>query len=166
MLTTENACASVVTKGSGICRECKTAHQRNRIGAKPRNFQHLGAPHTFSTCGCSGILPDTWSDANKFATRATNTGGFGCRAKSILDGSQASARRDGGVPINTDTPHEVIRKFMEEPNCYRCKELLDWSVVSVAGSKAPHLHHNPATGKIYGFTHPHILARAGLLDRR
>jgi hypothetical protein len=73
---------------------------------------------------------------------------------SILYGSQVSAKRDGNEPIPLNTPHSVIRNLMDETDCERCGELLDWSAVAIAGAKAPHLHHNHFTGEPHGFTHP------------
>lgn len=157
VLTTKNSKASVATKGSGKCRVCLTKWAQERRGMKPRNYQKPGSTHTFP-CGCSGVLPERPEDANKFATRATGTGAFGCRAASIIYGSQASARRDGNKPIPLDTPHSVIRKLMNEPNCERCGEPLVWNFAP--GKKAPHLHHNHDTGEIYGFTHPVCNPRA------
>lgn len=153
VLDSQNSSKSTIAKGSGKCGECKTVWARNRYGSKPRNIQHPGEHHVFP-CGCSGVLPDTWGGANKFATRATNTGGFGCRVASILYGSQVSAKRDGNEPIPLNTPHSVIRNLMDETDCERCGELLDWSAVAIAGAKAPHLHHNHFTGEPHGFTHP------------
>lgn len=118
----------------------------------------LGQYHKFP-CGCDGILPENFEEPNKFArikanklARIINKRHFGCRVSYILLQSQLDAKKGKYAPIPLDTPHSVIRKMMEEPNCERCNEPLDWIF---GRGKTPHLHHNHSTGEVYGFVHSH-----------
>jgi hypothetical protein len=155
VLTSENSSPSLTSKGrkSGRCRPCNTTYERDRQGYTSENYQHPGQKHTFSTCGCTGILPVRKDCSNEFAVRMkTKRGGFGCRVTQILNGSQACARRGGYKPVPRNTPHSVIRAMMANPYCERCGEVLRWSVI--LGCRAPHLHHDHETGEPLGFTHP------------
>lgn len=158
-LSSLNAKPSVADKGCGMCRVCNSQWHRARLGLIERNNQRLGAFHKFP-CGCSGVLPEKREHANMFVVRASKTGSFGCRVSSIIYGSQASAKRDGHLPIPKDTPHYVIRAMMSEPNCWLCDEAMCWAWAIPLGVRQPHLHHDHDTGEIHGFTHPVCNPRA------
>jgi hypothetical protein len=147
-LTKRTASRSVVIRGHGSCRKCSRTHHRRHqrsIGVKPLNYQTAGTKYTFS-CGCTGILPPR-GKSNKFAAFSPGMRVFQCRVSRILVCSQ----QHGGkyVPIPRGTPHLVIRKMMEDPNCVLCGKPLKWFGVE----ETPHLHHDHDTGQIYGFTH-------------
>jgi len=145
-------------KLSALCRLCARKAVRLRLGQKPQNYQQPGKKYTFRNCGCSGILPPLGGH-NKFAKTGNSKTGpaFHCRVSRILSVSQISARERGYAPVPKDTPHSVIRKMMDEPNCERCGQPLEWEF---GQDKTPHLHHNHETGEPYGFTHPVCNPRA------
>jgi len=67
--------------------------------------------------------------------------------------------------MDSNTPHQNIRKMMEEPNCWRCGQPLNWDKLGMG--KTPHLHHNHITGELYGFTHAacNVHAKEEAFDR-
>lgn len=130
------------------CRQCNTIAARRLTRAKKLNRQMPGGYHIFP-CGCEGILPE-WGKDNAFARFQSNA--FGCRVSRILQGSVNDARRRNYTPVDRSTPHAIIRKLMEKPECERCGEPLVWEI---SPGKTPHLHHNHFTGEMYGFTHAH-----------
>jgi hypothetical protein len=153
VLTLKNACPVVVQRGSGPCKRCSADSQekrRRRLGIPLVNIQAPGAAHKFP-CGCSGILPEKRGQSSTFAIWGGH--GWSCRVKRILISSSFTRRLKvkGYVPIDPDTPHATIRALMEEPNCERCGQPLSWN--DLGKGKTPPLHHNNATGEIYGFTH-------------
>jgi len=125
---------------------------RHRRGSRPQNYQILGKYQTFH-CGCVVLLPSCHGVSDKFTRhhRHNSRPGFWCRVSNIIDASRNAARKHGYKPIPANTPHSVIHKMMEEPNCERCGLPLIWQF---GIGKTPHLHHNHETGEIYGFTHP------------
>jgi hypothetical protein len=138
------------------CKPCLNADRRFRRGSVEYVKQEAGKLHTFPFCRCVGILPKR-GKVNKFAVYQRTSGDFMCRVSNILSSSRGSAKKHKYVPIDANTPHSVIRKLMEEPNCVRCNQPLEW----VFGlGKTPHLHHDHETGEIYGFTHPVCNPRA------
>lgn len=143
---------------SGACRSCNSMRVRHANGYDPENYQQTGKLHTFSSCGCTGVLP-ALGCSNKFARNnsAVANANFGCRVSAILNASAASARKRGYRPIPLSISHAIIRKMMEEPNCERCGEPLKWEF---GIGKTPHLHHNHETGEPIGFTHPVCNPRA------
>jgi hypothetical protein len=151
-LTGENTSPRIHARGSGTCRKCSNASwtRPRAFGFKARNSQKPEEQHTFPVCGCTGILPPT-QQSNMFAKISSHKG-HACRVACILSQSRIYAARDGYTPIARDTPHSVIRKLMEEPNCWRCNQPLNWD--ELGNGKTPHLHHNHVTGEIYGFTCP------------
>ncbi|MFZ0885778.1 MAG: hypothetical protein WAN14_20415 [Candidatus Acidiferrales bacterium] len=148
-INAKNSSPGVAKHRSGWCRICTRDYQRNVVGKKPMNWQKPQSSHTFP-CGCSGILPKRGS-SNKFAIYANSASVFACRLNRILFSSQDTARNGKYKPIPKSTPHSVIRKMMDNPNCVRCHRPLSWDVLGLG--KTPHLHHNHNTGEIYGFTH-------------
>lgn len=131
------------------CRDCARGRERERFGQSPKNIQHPGEWHKFP-CGCEGYLPLDKNQGNKFV-HAVKDNGWGCRITYILMSSRLNAKQSGGYAfIPSDTPHSVIRKMMEDPNCERCGQSLKWEF---GRGKTPHLHHDHDTGEIYGFTH-------------
>ena len=129
---------------------------RKRLGQHPRNTQKAGKIHTFP-CGCSGVLPPR-GKSNNFAYGIGHS--FSCRVSRILNGSRQIAKRDGYKPIPDTTPHLIIRKMMEEPDCALCGESMALAWAIPLGCRAPHLHHNHETGEPLGFTHPVCNPRA------
>jgi hypothetical protein len=137
---------------------CKACHCTRALSAYHRKHPHSRrdvrtqpAQHYVFKCGCSGILPAR-TNSNKFATSCaekTRLSTFKCRVTSILTSSALSAKRDGGLPIPADTPHSLIRKMMDNLNCWLCHQLLVWEF---GLGKTPHLHHNHQTGEPLGFT--------------
>lgn len=116
---------SIYLRGAGFCRLCTLQADRARHGGrKPFNTQHPGQFHTFSTCQCSGILPESGGE-NKLAARRHS--GFMCRISRILGSSIQAAKEHKHKPVDPNTPHSVIRTLMDNPNCVRCGEPLDWS---------------------------------------
>jgi len=148
-LTKENSHTSHLRNG-GWCKVRALEYACEKYNRVPRNVQRPGSFHTFTLCGCSGILPPK-GESNKFSQVAS------CRVSKILGVSQVAARKFGHTPIDIKTPHSVIRELMEEENCWRCSKPLSWEV---GAGKTPHLHHNHETGAIYGFTHPHCNPQA------
>jgi hypothetical protein len=134
--------------------ESKGDMEIKRRSGSAQNYQKPEKEHTFRTCGCVGILP-TWKGSNKFAK--FNGAGFQCRAAYLVTHSRIVATKLGYAPIPSNTPHSVIRKLMDEPNCERCRQPLMWEL---GNHKTPHLHHDHETGEIYGFTHPKCNPRA------
>jgi hypothetical protein len=132
------------------CLHCRRIEHRRWRGGKAMNQQEAGWSHLFP-CGCAGFLPARGS-SNKFAFSHRGTA-FKCRVTRILRGSRASAKRHNFTAVAKDTPHSIIRKLMDEPNCERCGEPLSWDVLT-GPETTPHLHHDHETGEIYGFTHP------------
>jgi len=139
-----------VASTCGWCRKC----YRNKYNMAPKNWQTPGSFHCFP-CGCSGILPQR-GESNKFAKDMFKKVAR-CRVGFILMLSQHHAKENGCAPIDSQTPHSVIRKLMEEENCCRCHQPLVWAF---GNGKTPHLHHNHESGGIYGFTHPRCNPRA------
>lgn len=148
-LTFENASPSRIKQGRGECRNCMKLWERKRNNRKPLNSQVPGGYHTFSSCGCQGYLPENRGKSNLFAHACGKN--WNCRAGEILAGNSLHAKHRGYAPP-ADTPHSVIRKLMEETICERCGDPMKWEL---GNGKTPHLHHDHATGEIYGFTHPH-----------
>lgn len=148
-LVTENARPSWVSRKYGLCRVCHRDYQRQKLGQRPRNLQLHGQAHKFP-CGCCDVLPERGC-TNKFAKGGGLGHGHICRVSDLLNSSRQNARVGGYTAIACDTSHVVIRRWMEEPNCWRCQQPLDWN--SLGRGKTPHLHHNHITGEIYGFTH-------------
>ncbi len=150
-LTSLTSSFSVANRGQGECKVCKKERCRKDRGSQPLNVQNPGEFHAFP-CGCSGVLPVEGS--NKFSMAGTHRGKrqYVCRVSFIIKGSNDRAKKGRYQPIFQDTPHTVIRKLMEEPNCECCGETLSWKVL--ARGKTPHLHHDHKTGEIYGFAHP------------
>jgi len=143
----------MVLRGSGRCNGCVNlwlCGQRRVQGILPKNIQVPGQHHAFP-CGCSGILPAERGQSNKAAR--WNVDKWECRVRGILRQSRSTKRlrRQGYVPIDPKTSHAVIRAMMEEPNCWRCIEPLNWDDLGLG--KTPSLHHNNATGALYGFVH-------------
>jgi hypothetical protein len=153
-LTAKNTSATEAVAGCGQCRECNRKRMRADYGHEPRNYQHPEGPHTFP-CGCAGILPRR-GDVNKFAIRREKY--FVCRVLKIVQSSTDDAKYYGYKSIDPNTPHEIIRKLMEEPNCERCQQPLSWK--EFGKGKTPHLHHDHESGEILGFTHPRCNPRA------
>jgi hypothetical protein len=151
-LTVKNVNRYTTAQGSGTCRNCKRAYQRLRLGSKPRIYQELGAAYTFP-CGCSGVLPMN-NEPSKFVVYDKR---FHCRVATAIIRSQYDGRKRGYASIPISTPHSVIRKMMEQPNCELCGESLVWEF---GLGKTPHLHHNHETGEVYGFTHSSCNPRA------
>jgi hypothetical protein len=154
-------CTSIRFKtGHGLCNECQKYDNRARYGYEPKNYQLPEHQHNFS-CGCSGILP-TRGKSNKFAIYSLTKKYWCCRVLRILWASINAAKKRGYKSMDPATPHSVIRNMMEEPNCERCKEPLNWKDLGLG--KTPHLHHQHFTsepyGKIYGFTHAHCNPQA------
>jgi hypothetical protein len=148
--TTCRDCAVRLTKDNSVsycpmCRDCRTNYQRATHGSKPLNRQMPGKKHTF-LCGCSGILPKQRRQPNKFAVAVSSN--WACRAAIILKNSKFHAKKY--KPMDSNTPHSLIRELMEEPNCERCGQPLKWEL---GVGRTPHLHHDHDTGEIYGFTH-------------
>jgi hypothetical protein len=132
-----------------LCRICANRESRKRRwrrGATPRNVQTPGKQHTFP-CGCSGILPK-YGKSNLFAVVTTNKN-FVCRITRLF-ASGRWAKTRGYAPIDSTTPHSVIRKMMKQ-NCVLCGDPLVWALGS---GKTPHLHHDHSTGEAFGFAHP------------
>jgi len=132
------------------CRKCINDFRRElwqRQGRSPRNLQIPGSKHVFP-CGCSGFLPSR-GKSNKFAARSGRA--WSCRVLHILHSSLHSAKENKHKPVDQGLSHSVIRKMMEESDCWRCHKSLVWKL---GLGKTPHLHHNHNTGEIYGFTHP------------
>ena len=129
------------------------AEYRGRKQGRPCSMPDCNRPrghngwHDYRfACGCTGEMPKR-GFANMFATTDRH-----CRVSNILRASRASARMGGYRPIDASVPHWPIRLLMEEPNCWRCGQPLDWSDLRIGYT--PHLHHNHLTGDVYGFTHP------------
>jgi len=134
-----------------LCKPCAVElyHKPNK---KKKIFQIPGSAHVFSRCGCEGILPVAHRVPSSFAAVSNpKMNGWTCRVRVILNTGATAARIGNYVAVPRNTPHEIIRKLMEEPLCVLCKELLDWS--SLGAAKTPHLHHNHNTGEMYGFAH-------------
>jgi len=131
-----------------ICYTCLEKWRRQRYGQKPLNYQIPGNTHKFP-CGCSGKLPKENEESNNKFVRLARKDGWYCRVARIL--SESTSKKGLYKPIDKNTPHFVIRKLMEDKDCWRCRKPLKW--VFGAG-QTPHLHHNHITGEIYGFTHP------------
>lgn len=163
-LTKKNSAPSMFTMGAGDCRSCRIRKQRYRQGHNARRFQIPESKYTFA-CGCTGILPKKF-ESNKFAIGLTS-GGFGCRLTRILNASQRNSERDGGKPMDINTPHTFIRTLMKKSNCVICDKLLRWEIGT---GKTPHLHHDHITGGIIGFSHgvcnPKALEKEILLLRK
>ena len=154
--TSENTYQFVLARRTGQCIGChldRESRKRRQAGRKLAKRQILGAAFTFDACGCTSILP-LKRESNKFVVARASSPHrerqFRCRIEIILRASRQGALHYGYVPIDPDTPHDVIRKLMEEPNCWRCNALLNWA--NLGRAKTPHLHHNHSTGEIYGFT--------------
>lgn len=144
-LTFKTARKQRTKRMQGPCKECAKDYYSQ--GHAPRNYQIPGKRHIFP-CGCIGVLPKG-AAANKFSFGSKGKW-FVCRVSKILSFSSIAAKNRGYVPIPRNTPHLIIRKMMDEPNCERCGEPLKWEF---GIGKTPHLHHNHETGEIYGFTH-------------
>jgi hypothetical protein len=163
VLTKENVYGNQWKNNSGWCKGCCLKKQ-NKIQRKgdnhiPRKVKTPGSFHTFTLCGCSGILPQK-GKSNKFAVCNDIYGtysGSQCRVKDIFSASRCSAERGGHTPIDPQTSHSVIRKLMEIKICWLCHKPLVWKL---GPGKTPHLHHNHETGEIYGFTHPRCHSKA------
>ena len=127
-------------------------------GSARSNLQVPGTRHQFP-CGCVGILPDAGKN-NKFAKSTGKS--FQCRVSAILNQSRAAAACGGHTAIDINTPHTVIRKLMDATVCWRCEQPLDWE--NLGRGTTPHIHHNNASGQLYGATHhacnPHAEAEA------
>jgi hypothetical protein len=141
-----------------LCRLCynkRDTLRRRKEGVQPMNTQTLGNFHKFR-CGCEGVLPLKVGEHNKFV--APTNEHFICRISGIVTASESTAKEYKDKPINRDIPHSAIRLLMEEKNCELCGLPLTWEF---APGKTPHLHHNHATGKLFGFVHakcnPHAL---------
>jgi hypothetical protein len=150
-LTLNNTSPSIVARGTGCCRVCikKRAEQfRRSRGVSPKRSQRPGEIYAFP-CGCQGSLPAVRGENNKFA-RSPSGREWICRASNIIRNSQQLAKIRNYNPIDPNTPHSVIRAFMDDPLCERCKQPLNWEFKR---GKTPHLHHDHETGEIYGFTH-------------
>jgi hypothetical protein len=146
-LTKKTAASNVIQRGYGYCRQCHLSRQRRFGNHKPLNLQIQKTEHVFP-CGCMGVLPEQ-KQSNIFAKWSSH--GWSCRVSTILNSSRAVGIRYRHIPINSGTPHSIIRTMMDKPNCGRCGIPLKWEF---GKGKTPHLHHNHETGKIYGFTHP------------
>jgi hypothetical protein len=145
--TKKNCPPCVLRQGSGLCRACARLRARRIYGHKPKNLQVPNTRHTFS-CGCIGLLPKK-GRSNQFAYYTSPS--WQCRVAKIIHTNIDNSRNCGYLSIDPNTPHSIIRKLMEDPNCERCGQPLKWEF---GYGKTPHLHHNHTTGEIYGFTHP------------
>ena len=146
------ATPSTVARGTGQCHSCAASDSRalsRARGVKPMNIQISGQPHTFP-CGCSGVLPAKRGESNKFAKWHGLV--WKCRAGFIIGTSQHAAQARKYTPIDSNTPHSIIRGMMEAAHCERCGGLLNWD--DLGPGTTPHLDHNHETGEIRGFAHP------------
>ncbi len=151
-LTSENATPSTVSHGSGRCLTCSAwrYHKtRKRKGSNPQTYQIADSPFTFS-CGCSGVLPHL-GKSNLLAKAMSRTRDeWACRVATILKASRFNGEKQGYKSIDPNTPHSVIRTLMNEENCALCRKPLEWKF---GAGLTPHLHHDHASGEIFGFAH-------------
>jgi hypothetical protein len=146
--TTKNSSPSKRLRNGSPCKICYLELSRAWTGCAPKKRQIPGQPYMFP-CGCCGTLPAR-GQSNAFARY--NGSQFTCRVVAILNAGHKNCKNRGYVPVSPQTPHKTIREMMKCPHCERCKLPLSWE--SPGMGRTPHLHHNHATGEIYGFTHP------------
>lgn len=147
-LTSKTSASYVVKRRRGYCTKCQTRCSRRYKHQKTRQFKIPGKNYTFP-CGCTGILPRR-GQANKFTYVPSERDYGWCRIGQILMNGKKKADYEGYTPIDPKTPHAVIRTMMDKPDCVLCNQPLKWEF---GRGKTPHLHHNHATGEIYGFSH-------------
>lgn len=68
-----------------------------------------------------------------------------------------TAKRRGYVPPDI-TPEQYLRLERKSKKCFGCNGALD-------ETKTSHLHHNHATGEVYGFCHSLCNQAEGMLSK-
>src|SRR6266849_779974 len=115
VLTAENLYPSWRGRNGGSCISCARAYsdeqwrQKTPLGFLIRTVRIPGEIYTLS-CGCSGIWPSLGT-SNLFVVTSRNKR-WTCRIAKILNSSKVSAIKHQYVPIDSKTPHSVIRQMM------------------------------------------------------